>query len=146
MRNFLAVLVVWNLSFLMMLPRFTTSPGDTYFQFSMEDIHGVYIGLFLLLLLVLFPLSLVINRMVERMEIGRFFIKVGLYLPACAAVWMILNPYFTFGYEMIVMVVLFAITHELLFKFSQGTVKKMVKGGLLSSFIIALGLYFGFSF
>ncbi|MEC3884784.1 hypothetical protein VKA52_13705 [Halobacillus sp. HZG1] len=149
MRNFLAVLIVWNLAFLMLLPRFTTSPGipydKHYFEFPLEEIHGTYIALFLLLLVVLFPLSLVINKMVKRLEVGKFFIKLGLYLPLCSTVWILFFPYLTFGNEMIIVVVSFAMIYELLGKLNQQTIKKLVKAALAVSFVVASVFYFGFS-
>lgn len=131
MRNFSAVLIAWNLAFIIVFLRFSPQ----------EEWHTIYLAVFLLLMLIPFPLSFLINRMVDQLELGRFFIKLGLYISVCSFVWIFFDPYFIFFYEGIVVVISFAILYEWLGRLPQKLLHNLVKGGLLVSFLLAFILY-----
>ncbi|GEN52529.1 hypothetical protein [Halobacillus faecis] len=143
MRNFLAVLVVWNFAFvLIQFPKpLRTTYEHASVPFTSGEWHTVYLAVFLLLMLVLFPLSFLMNRIVDRLEIGRFFIKLGLYVTVCSLIWMFVDPYFIFFYEMIAVVALFAVLYEWLGKLSRNVLHKIVIGVLAFSLLVAFILF-----
>ncbi|SFJ54846.1 hypothetical protein SAMN04487936_102559 [Halobacillus dabanensis] len=75
MSKLLATLICGNLTAIIFAIYFTKDPNMFWI-----NLYGIYYVVFLGLFLLAFPFSFLIEKMVRKLDIGRFFIKVGLYI------------------------------------------------------------------
>ena len=75
MSKLLATLICGNLTAIIFAIYFTKDPNMFWI-----NLYGFYYVVFLGLFLLAFPFSFLIEKMVGKLDIGRFFIKVGLYI------------------------------------------------------------------